>query len=80
MSKYLTDGDGWNNEHLDETGITDFFDKCDGVKYELYNCVRGKWGIAGDEPSDLVDTLYSIKELLEEAIFSVEDNIKRESK
>ena len=47
MSKYLTDDDGWNKEHLDETGISDFFDNCSAV---------------------------------EVAIFSIEDNIKRESK
>ncbi len=80
MSKYLTDGDGWNKEHLDETGVTDFLDNCSAVKYELDNCVRGEWAISSDEPSDLVDELYRLKDMLEEAIFSVEYNIKRESK
>lgn len=80
MSKYLTDGDGWNTEHLDETGISDFFDKCSGVKYELDNCVRGEWAISGNEPGDLVDTLYSLKNMLEDAIFVAEENIKRASK
>jgi len=80
MSKYLTDDDGWNKEHLDETGISDFFDKCAGIKYELDNCQRGSWAIVGDESEDLVDTLYTLKNMLEDAIFSVEDNIKRKSK
>ena len=81
MSKYLTDGDGWNKKHLDETGITDFFDNCDAVKYELDNCcVRGEWAISSDEPSDLVDELYRLKEMLEEAIIIAEANIQRESK
>ena len=80
MSKYLTDGDGWNKKHLDETGVTDFLDNCSAVKYELDNCVRGEWAISSDEPSDLVDELYRLKDMLEEAIFSVEYNIKRESK
>ena len=79
MSEYLTDGDGWNKEHLDETGVTDFLDNCSAVKYELDNCVRGQWAIAGDEPSDLVDELYRLKEMLEQCIFVVEDNIKRDS-
>mgnify|MGYP003680489510 CR=1 FL=1 len=80
MSKYLTDDDGWNKEHLDETGISDFFDNCSAVKYELDNCVRGQWAIANGDPVDLVDELYRLKEELEQAIFNVEDNIKRETK
>tara|TARA_R110000744_G_scaffold254459_4_gene370028 strand:+ start:19 stop:261 length:243 start_codon:yes stop_codon:yes gene_type:complete len=80
MSKYLTDDDGWNKEHLDETGISDFFDNCSAVKYELDNCVRGQWAIANGDPVDLVDELYRLKGMLEVAIFSIEDNIKRESK
>lgn len=80
MNKYLTDGDGWNKEHLDETGVTDFLGNCDAVGYELDNCARGEWVISGDEPRDLVDELYRLKNMLEEAIFSIEDNIKRGSK
>lgn len=80
MSKYLINDDGWNKEHLNETGVTDFLDNCSAVKYELDNCVRGGWAISGDEPRDLVDELYRLKDMLEGAIFSVEDNIKRESK
>jgi len=80
MSKYLTDGDGWNEEHLDESGVTDFFDNCNAVKYELDNCVRGQWAIANGDPVDLVDELYRLKEMLEQCIIVVEDNIKRESK
>ena len=79
MSKYLTDDDGWNKEHLDETGISDFFDKCSGIKYELDNCVRGQWAIANGDPADLVDTLYTLKGMLEQCIIVVEDNIKRDS-
>ena len=79
MSKYLTDDDGWNNDHLDETGVTDFLANCSAVKYELDNCVRGQWAISGDEPSDLVDELYRLKEMLEQCIIVVEDNIKRDS-
>tara|TARA_B110000503_G_C6910394_1_gene314421 strand:+ start:23 stop:265 length:243 start_codon:yes stop_codon:yes gene_type:complete len=80
MKKYLTDGDGWNEEHIDETGVSDFLSQCSAVKYELDNCVRGQWAISGDEPSDLLDELYRLKEELEQVICNVEDNIERESK
>ena len=45
MGKYLIDNDGWNEEHLDETGVTDFLEKCDAIKYELNNCVRGSYAL-----------------------------------
>ena len=78
MSKYLIKNDGWNEEHLDETGVTDFLEKCDAIKYELYNCVRGSYAIGGDESEDLVRNLYDLREMLGDAISQIEMNIEKD--
>jgi len=78
MSKYLINDDGWNNEHLDETGITDFLERCNAIKYELDNCRRGSYVIGGDEPEDLVRNLYDIREMLDDAIIQIEMNIEKD--
>ena len=78
MSRYLIDDDGWNNEHLDDTGVTDFLEKCNAIKYELDNCVRGSYAIGGDEPEDLVRNLYDLREMLGDAISQIENGINNE--
>ena len=78
MSKYLIENDGWNEEHLDETGVTDFLEKCNAIKYELDNCRRGSYAIGGDEPEDLVRNLYDLREMLGDAISQVEMNIEKD--
>ena len=78
MSKYLINDDGWNNEHLDETGVTDFLENCNAIKYELDNCRRGSYVIGGDEPEDLVRNLYDIREMLDDAIIQIEMNIEKD--
>ncbi len=78
MSKYLINNDGWNNEHLDETGVTDFLERCNAIQYELDNCQRGSYAIGGDEPEDLVRNLHGIREMLDDAIIQIEMNIEKD--
>ena len=78
MNNFLIKNDGWNKEHLDDTGVTDFLEKCNAIKYELDNCVRGSYAIGGDEPEDLVRNLYDLREMLGDTISQIENGIHNE--
>ena len=74
---FLIDEDGWNKDHLEDIGMMNFISTVDTIWYDLQNCVRGAHGVSGNTADDLLNDLYELKDLLENVICEVEDNIRK---
>lgn len=66
--------DGWDKNDL--SGLIELLNKFERVQYELKNARRGAYGIRGDTLQDLVNTLNSLMEKLENEISNIEHFIK----
>lgn len=64
----LEDEDGWGEEIPDR--LEEIFGKLEDVMYEVRSCVRGSYGVHGDDVQSLVSTL---NELSDELAMTAED-------
>ena len=69
---YCQDYDGWNYEHLNNTGIFELLDNFRSLDYELKNCRRGSYAGFGDTAEDLIVHLVEMKGEIEEVIMNLE--------
>lgn len=58
--------DGWGDE-IEEV-LEEVFDKMQGIQYEVNNCVRGSYGVAGDKVENLVSELEEVQDMLNDKI------------
>jgi len=69
------EGDGWNEEALEDVGLMYVLDGFSKMAYEIKNATRGSYGISGDTPEDLVDDLKIAMDELNAIIRDIENQL-----
>ena len=78
MNNFLIKNDGWDNQQLADTGLTELLEEFAAMQYELTGCRRGSYAISGDTAQDLVDDLYEMRDKLAIIINEIENGIHNE--
>jgi len=69
------EGDGWNEDALEDVGLMYVLDGFSKMAYEIKNARRGSYGISGDTPEDLVDDLKTAMGDLDAIIRDIENQL-----
>ena len=69
------EGDGWNEEALEDVGLMYVLDGFSKMAYEIKNARRGSYGISGDTAEDLVDDLKTAMDDLNAIIRDIENQL-----
>lgn len=66
--------DGWNGEQIyQDTGLDEFFEKVETLRYEIESARRGSHALDGDKSDDLIKYVINLQQDLESIVENLPD-------